>query len=81
MKSRRTYGPGWVAVSGVAVVVWIGFGAWWTAVAAYEGEVGSMFFRLGLSIVGGTYYAVLHQVAKGRSLQFGPQRSTNGWQS
>lgn len=75
METRRQYRSGWVAISGLAVIVCVGFGAWWTAVAAHEGEVGSMFVRFGLSTVAGAYYAVLHQVARGGELKFGFQKA------
>ncbi len=65
----KEYGP-WAIISATAVVVVAGLGAWWTAVAAYDGDVGSMLVRFGLSVVGGTYYVVLHRLATGRRLEF-----------
>jgi len=61
----------WASISAAAIVVVVGLGAWWTAVAAYEGDVGAMLLRFSLSVVGGVYYVVMHRLATGRSLAIG----------
>ncbi len=60
--------PIWATISALAIVVVIGLGAWWTAVAAYEGNVGAMFLRFAISVIGGLYYVVMHRLATGRKL-------------
>lgn len=65
MKNTRIAPP--LAIAGVAACTILG--AWWTAAAVVDGDLGQVLIRLWLAVFGGFYYLVMLRVALGMSVQ------------